>query len=167
VTRAAKTLVVVLALALAACLVALGLLWQDLSERRELDQAGEQAERAARKAVTAMTTYDHRTLDEDFAWVEEAGTVRFQEFFAESSKQARAFIEEIRARATGEVVAAAADVEDAERVDVLLFVDQTITSRGEEGSRIDQPRVTMTMVREGEVWLVDEVQVNNLLTSQP
>ena len=46
------------------------------------------AEKAARDAVTRMTTYSYRTVEEDFAWVDEAGTEKFQENFAGASEDA-------------------------------------------------------------------------------
>lgn len=160
----ARVLVVVLSLALFAALVALGLLWREYDAQRDRREAAEAAERAAREAVVEMTTYDHTTVDEDFAWVEEAGTEKFQDFFADASAPAIELIKQVRATAEGEVVESAAVVEDEEHVTVLLFVDQTIASADQDGAKVDQPRVTMQMVEQGGEWLVDEVQVNNLLT---
>lgn len=68
-------------------------------------------------------------------------------------------------RAEGTVVDAASRAESEDRVVVLLFVDQTLTDDSQEENRLDQPRVTMTMVREGDRWLVDEVAINNLTNS--
>jgi Mce-associated membrane protein len=128
-----------------------------------LIEAEHDAEAAARSAVVAMTTYDHRTIDEDLAWVEEAGTEEFRDYFAAASERTRAFIERARATATGEVVASAADAEDPRHVEVLLFVDQTITAAGRPGEQVEQPRVTMQMVRVDGAWLVEAVDVDNLL----
>lgn len=159
-----RAVVLLLTVALVAALVGLGLSWRAYDEQRDLAEAGREAEAAARAAVTSMTTYDHETVEEDFAWVEEAGTQDFQQFFAESSSRARELITAVRASAQGEVVASAANVVSTDEVEVLLFVDQRITSAGEEGTRLDQPRVTMHMVRRDGRWLVDRLQVNNLLT---
>ena len=48
---------------------------------------------------------------------------------------------------------------------MLLFVDQEIRSEQETRPGLDQPRVTMQMVRQDGEWLVDEVQLNNLVST--
>lgn len=158
-----------LAVALVAALVAVVLLWQDRgagedgTRDAELHRAEAAAEEAAKEAVVAMTTYSYRTVEEDFSWVESAGTADFQEYFAGASEQAVGLIRRIRAEAQGTVVDSAATAIDPRHAKVLLYVDQEITSAGEEGTKVDQPRVTMQMVRQDGEWLVDEVQVLNLL----
>jgi Mce-associated membrane protein len=129
----------------------------------ELIVAGEQAEESAIEAVTRMTTYDFRTLDADFGWVDELGTDTFQENYLGASEQTRQVITELKASATGEVVDSAPKVLSATEVRVLLFVDQRIRARGSDQVRLDQPRVAMTMVREGDDWLVDTVTIDELV----
>lgn len=159
-----KFLTIVLSVALVASLVGVTLLWREHADDQARQEAGVAAEKAARSAVIKMTTYDYRTVDDDFAWVKDAGTDAFQTYFAGASKDAIKFIKAVQATAQGSVVESAASVEDDEHVRVLLFVDQEITSKGQQDSKVDQPRVTMHMVLEGDHWLVDQVQVNDLLT---
>jgi Mce-associated membrane protein len=168
-----RALVGALAVALVASLVAVVLLWRDRDEAddraadsAELVDASVAAEKVAREAVTRMTTYSFGTVDKDFAWAEEVGTDRFQENFAGAAEAAITYIKSLKATAVGEVVESAATAIDTDHVKVLLFVDQEIRSQEEKGTRLDQPRVTMQMVREEGLWLVDEVQVNNLISSQ-
>lgn len=167
-----RVLVGGLALALVASLVAVVLLWRDRDDAEgradassALVEAALEAEQAARDAVTRMTSYSFRTVEEDFDWVAEAGTERFQENFAEAAKAAIAYVKSLKATAVGTVMDSAATAADADHVKVLLFVDQEIRSQGETGSRLDQPRVTMQMVQQDGEWLVDEVQVNNLVST--
>lgn len=128
--------------------------------------AGREAEAAARDAVVAMTTYDYRTIEDDFAWVEDAGTAKFRDQYAEVSAPIKELVVQLKAKAVGTVVASAPDVEDPDHVTVLLFVDQEIANPGTETTGpqrgLDQPRVTMEMVREDGEWLVDEVQLSTL-----
>jgi len=161
-----------LALALVAALVAVVLLWldrDDADERAEstagLVDASVAAEQVARDAVTRMTTYSFQTVDEDFTWVEDVGTEKFQENFAGASKEAVALVKTLKATAVGTVIDSAATAADDDHVKVLLFVDQEIRSQGEKGTKLDQPRVTMQMVRQDGQWLVDEVRVNNLVSA--
>jgi Mce-associated membrane protein len=153
-----------LALALVAALVGVVLLWRQYASDQDREQAAAAAEKAARSAVTEMTTYDYRTVDDDFGWVDDAGTENFQSYFAGVSKPAIRFIRSVKASATGDVVDSAAVYEDDEHVRVLLFVDQKITSQGHRDAKLDQPRVTMHMVLQHGDWLVDEMQVNDVLT---
>jgi Mce-associated membrane protein len=157
-------------------LLVVTLLWRteaDRSERAdqavERAEAGEAAEAAARKAVVAMTSYRYQTAEEDFAWVEDAGTEKFREQYAELSTPVKELVVRLKATADGSVVASAPVVEDVDHVTVLLFVDQELTSQSGTGQRsrgLDQPRVLMTMVREDGRWLVDAVELKSLDNSR-
>ncbi len=170
----ARLLVGGLVVALVASLVALLLVWQDRDDAEEradsadaLVDASVAAEKVAREAVTRMTTYSYRTIEEDFAWVDEVGTQKFQENFGGAVDDSVTYITSLKAQAVGTVIDSSATAADADHVKVLLFVDQKIRSEQETRPGLDQPRVTMQMVREDGDWLVDEVQLNNLVSSQP
>ncbi len=161
-----------LALALVASLVAVVLLWRDRDDAEDradessaIVEATFEAEKVARDTVVRMTSYSFRTVDDDFDWVDEVGTEKFQENFESAAKAAIAYVKSLKATAVGTVMDSAATAADADHVKVLLFVDQEIRSKGTSGSRLDQPRVTMQMVRQDGDWLVDEVQVNNLVST--
>lgn len=160
----AWTLVVVLAL------VSGGLGWAWHGARADA-QAGERAvaeqtaardaAAAARTAVVSLTSYAPDTLDEDFSWVRTAGTASFQRSFEATAARARQIITEVGATAKGEVVSVGTDVRDPSHVTVLVFVDQTIGTGagGTTDQRVDQPRVSLAMVRQGGRWLVDDLQL--------
>jgi Mce-associated membrane protein len=153
---------VVLVVLLVAALVATVLLWrrvEDLQERQEVASAERQATQEASRIAVSMTTYDHETVEEDFAWIEEDGTSGFQDTFTESTKPIRQLIERTRATATGKVSDAAGTAEDAEHVEVLLFVDQVLKRAGDARSSVDSSRVVMQMVRQEGRWLVDDVEL--------
>ncbi|GAB2759882.1 hypothetical protein GCM10027020_10410 [Nocardioides salsibiostraticola] len=153
----------VLVLAFLATAGTLVLVNHEREKNQSLIDAGRDAQVAAEAAVVQMTTYDYRTVDSDFEWVDNAGTDTFQENFQEASADAVTIITELQASARGTVIAAAPQVTDEEHVAVLLFVDQEITSVGEDSSKIDQPRVTMEMVLDGDRWLVDAVSLGTLI----
>lgn len=171
-----QVLVVGLASLLVMSLVALlvvVLLWQTDNDDAgagdralALAAAGKAADRAARTAVVEMTSYDYRTVTKDFSWVDEAGTAKFQKQYAEISAPIKKLVVQLRATAKGTVVASAPVVKDTSHVTVLLFVDQAITNPGNGSTGpqrgLDQPRVTMQMVRQGGRWLVDEVKISSL-----
>lgn len=149
-------------------LVALLLLAAGCGDEPDPLGAAQAAERAARDAVVEMTTYDHTSVDEDFAWVDDAGTAKFREQYAEASAPVKQAVIAAEARAKGVVVEAAPDYVDDTHVTVLLFVDQTITNaRAGDQANFDQLRVKMKMELEGGRWLVDEVEVVNRSTGGP
>ena len=159
-----------LVMSLVALLVVV-LLWQTGGSKGEDDAvraaaAGKAADKAARVAVVEMTTYSYKTVNQDFAWVDEAGTAKFQKQYAEVSKPIKKLVVQLKATAKGTVVASAPIVKDDDHVTVLLFIDQQISNPGNSTSGpqkgLDQPRVTMKMVRQGARWLVDEVNISSL-----
>lgn len=166
-----RLLIGVLALALVAAVVALVVVWRDRDQAddradasAELVDASVAAEKVARETVTRMTTYDHRTAEEDFGWVDDAATDNFQENF--DGADAISVVKSLKASAEGTVVDSAANAADVDHVKVLLFVDQKVRSEGERGYASEQSRVTVQMVREDGRWLVDEVQIDNVLNPQ-
>jgi len=141
-----RVLVGALVVALVAALVGVGLLWRDRDAAEDradrstaLVDAELAAEDAARAAVTRMTTYDFRSVEDDFSWIDEAGTDKFRKTFTDAAKPVIAYIRSVKASAEGTVVDSAATAADADHVKVLLYVDQRIRSRGKKGVDIDQP----------------------------
>jgi Mce-associated membrane protein len=120
------------------------------------------AEKAARVAAVHLTTYDYRSLDTAFSWVDDAGTAKFRKEYAKVSAPIKKVVAQLKVHAVGSVDDAAAEAKDADHATVLLFVDQTLTSGTSSERKLVTPRVTMTMVRTGGHWLVDEVAVRNL-----
>ena len=162
-----------LAVALMIALLACGLLWKassdherDATDRAVLIQAGVDAKAAAEQAATAMTTYDYRTADEDFAWVDTAATEEFQEKFSQIAQPSIDLIKSLQSSAAGQVIDSGVEVADATHVKVVLFIDQRITGQREGTSAPDQSRITMQMVEQGGVWLVDEVELKSYVVEK-
>jgi Mce-associated membrane protein len=169
--RPQRLVTLLLVAALAVALIAVAMLWRDRQELVDRAEASEDAhssaapaaEEAARAAVTRMTTYDFRTVEKDFSWVEDAGTAEFQETFTGAADDAIEMIKGLRSSAVGTVIDSASAVEDASHVKVLLFVDQELMAVGQDKPSLEESRVTMHMVRQNGRWLVDEVELQNLL----
>lgn len=126
-------------------------------------KAESEAEAAARAAGIHLTTYDYKTVTTDFDWAVTAGTAKFQDRYAEVSAPTKKYVTELKIHAVGSVDQAAATAQDADHVTVLLFIDQTLTSDSSSDRQLATPRVRMSMVRQGDSWLVDEVAVRNLV----
>jgi Mce-associated membrane protein len=154
--------VLVLVVLLVAAVVATVLLWRqnaDLKRDQEIAAAEHSATEAASRIAVSMTSYDYRSVDEDFAWIDQDGTSKFQDTFSESTKPIRQLITRTRATATGKVSDAAGTADDVDHVEVLLFVDQELKRVGDAKPSLDSNRVVMQMVREGGRWLVDDVEL--------
>lgn len=157
--RPILSIVLGLAVALLVSLVAIAAIWSGASGRRSSDAAESDALDAAKSSAVAMTTYDYRQLDKDFAWVDEGATASFAKQYREANKPLRGIIEKLKATATGSVSEAAATAESKSSVGVLMFIDQKITNTSDNKSRSDRSRVVMSMVKHRGKWLVDDVQL--------
>jgi Mce-associated membrane protein len=159
-----RGLVLVLVVALVAAVVLLVLAWRRADQEHALREAGRSADRAARRIAVELTTYDYRTIAHAYDWADRNGTAHFQRQLASVSADARASVVALKVVATGEVVASAPDVEDERHVRVLLFVDQRVRSTNSTGTRTEEPRLSMEMVRRDGRWLVDAVELENSLS---
>jgi Mce-associated membrane protein len=157
-------LVIALAVALVAALVGLGLLWRALDsandEADRLDQARSEARTAASDALLAMSSYDYRSLDDDFAWIDEVGTDKFRKELTPAVATLKKTIAQLKSHADAEVMRAAAEVQSDSKATVLLFLDQMLSDDTGEVSR-ELARVEMEMVRKDGTWLVDTVTTFN------
>lgn len=146
-------------MAVAAIVLAGSLLLTRPEDRSVEDQLRREALEAARAAAISLTTYDHRTLDEDFARVAGQATGPFKEEYAKTSAQLRPALEQSQAVATAEVPAVGVEKLSTDPVEVVLVVavDQTITTAGAP-PRTEYNRIRMTLRRTDEAWLVAGVE---------
>ncbi len=114
---------------------------------------------AARAATVGLTSYNHRTLDQDFARVSAIAVGDFAKEYAETSAALRPTLEQTQAVATSQVPAVG--IEDLQanpvRVVAVVAVDQVIQTAGAE-PRTELNRLRMTLVRPEQTWLVEKVQ---------
>lgn len=156
-----RVVVTLLSVALAVALVALVLTWRQARHETGLREAGSSAVTAAGTAAVALTTYDYRTLAEDHQRVLDLGTAKFRTSFTSVSKSASAAVTSLQVTAKGSVIAAAPLVRDSRHVQVLVFLDQRVTSKGHAGSQTEEPRLSMSMVEQDGKWLVDAVELES------
>lgn len=125
------------------------------------DTSGEEAEAlaTARRSAVSMTSYDHATLDRDFAWVDTAATQSFAQGYRAANEPLRGVITDLEATARGSVSAAAATAVGPGEVTVVMFVDQQISNASDGSTRSDESRVVMSMVERDGRWLVDDVEL--------
>lgn len=144
-------------LALAALLVcaALGYRAQAASQ---LDAARAQGLEAARTAARVVLSYDYHHLDADFGRASGLLTGDFKKQYASATtKVVRPTATKTRAVVRADVRAASVVSATPERVVTLLFVNQTTTSNRTKEPRTDLNRVSITVERVGDRWLVSKV----------
>lgn len=147
-------LVVGLAALAAVLVVGAGVLAWTVRGDRAAEQARDDALEAARLAAVEVLSYDHRRIDEDIEEAERLGTGEFLEQYQAATEglveQAEAGAVVVRTTVQGASVQSAS----ADRVEVLLFVDQTTTRTGLEEPRVEQNRVRLTLDDVDGRWLV-------------
>lgn len=139
-----------------------GLVLTTLALRRSqaLEDARESALQAGKDAAVAIGSYDHTTLDRDFAAVTDRSTPAFRESFTETSAALRKVLEQYSASATSTVVAAGVTSASEDRAVVLVFLNQEARNTNQQaGPTTDQSRVEVTLVRPDGTWLIDAVKL--------
>lgn len=145
-----RWLLVVLAVLAAASVTAASWLVALDAQQAGVDRARTQALQAARADAELVLGYDHRRLDQDFAAALAVSTGDFATQYRRTTESAvRALATDTQAVVTAKVAAAGVVEASADRVVVLLFVNQTTTSNRLTAPETDQTRVQMTMVRAG------------------
>ena len=131
---------------------------EDVNEAQDVQRATRTAPAAAEAAAAAILAYDFRSLDAD-----QDSAVRFmtrefaQEYSDTFEKVVRSAAEDTRARVTATVQASGVIQATEDTARVLLFVDQATVSTSNEQPQIALNRVEMSLVREGDSWLVDDI----------
>ncbi|GGN97280.1 hypothetical protein [Nocardia rhizosphaerihabitans] len=154
---ARRAAVPALALVAVAALVGVGVLGWQLREERAVDSAAEAALQAARAYAVTLTSVDSNNLDRDFTAVLDGSTGEFRDMYTRSSGQLRQLLQENKATGKGAVLDAAVKSATETEVEVLLFIDQTVTNAASTDPRVDRSRVLMTMQLIDGRWLASRV----------
>ncbi len=146
----------VLALLLAA---GVGYLVVDLSSRNAADRAEVTGRDAAVAHVERILSYDHESFDEGTAEAKSLMTEGFAKEYDDTVALVREDAVERESVVTAEVVAASVVSATEDRVEALLFVNQTTEASDLEEPRVDLNRVVVTLVPAGEAdrWLVEDL----------
>jgi Mce-associated membrane protein len=157
---------VLLALLLAGVtLLALGLLGSEgpdgiaeVKDAQAVERATRTAPPAAEAAAAAILAYDFRSLDADQDSAVRFMTKDFATEYADTFERVvRPAAEQNKARVTATVQASGVIRATPDTARVLVFVDQSTTSKANRQPQVALNRVEMSMVREGDSWLVDDI----------
>jgi Mce-associated membrane protein len=106
-----------------------------------------------------VTSYDYQNLDRNFADVLDGATGEFKDQYSGASQTLRQLIATAKATAKGTVLGAGIQSESAEQVEVVVFVDQSISNAATPQPRIDRNRVIMTLTPHDGRWLVGKLEL--------
>jgi len=120
------------------------------------------AQAAAERAIVPVLSYDAATLDEDQAAGAAYLTAGYREDYDQLYEVIRANAPEVGTVVTTEVVSSGIVRSGTDRVQVLVFVNRPTTNKQQKQPVVYRDQVTVTMVRVGDSWLVDD-----LVTSPP
>ena len=132
---------------------------RELDRARELESSRSSALEAARDFAQQVTTYDSTSLDKSFDEVLDASTGDFHDQYATASKSLRDTIVEAAASASGKVISAGVVKASTDRVEVIVFVDQTVSNKLLKEPRVDRSRMSVVMERHGGRWKVSDMRL--------
>ena len=153
IAAAATALVFVAALAATAYLG-----WQ-LKQRNDTAAAGRAALAVAQSYAVTLTSVDTNTIDQNFNQVLNGATGEFKDMYSQSAAQLRQVLIDNKAMSKGTVVDAAIKSATKTKVELLLFIDQSISNVVNPQPRIDRSRVAMTMELIDNHWLASKVDI--------
>lgn len=121
--------------------------------------AAAQALDAAEKYTLTLTGVDPSSIDKNFADVLDGATGEFKDQYTKSSETLRQLLIENNASAHGTVIDAAVKSATRNRVEVLLFVDQSVSNKAAPGPQFDRSRIALTMEKVNGRWLASSVDL--------
>lgn len=131
-----------------------GFAWSAERAAGQREDAARESVAAAEAAARAIFSYDHKGFD---AAVSNGRSFTTGEFTAEYTQTTSALREAVlseQAVVRAEVSAAGVITAAADRVEVLLYVNQYRRNLNIEGEKMDQNRIVLTMVRTPGGWKV-------------
>ena len=134
------------------------LAWQ-LKQRADTAAAGQAATDTARSYVVTLTSIDTGNIDQNFTAVIDGATGEFKSMYSQSSTQLRQLLVDNKAVSKGFVVDSGIKSATTTTVEVVMFVDQSVTNSVNPEPRIDRLRLTVTMELVDNRWLASKVEI--------
>ncbi|WP_183093370.1 hypothetical protein [Nocardioides stalactiti] len=160
-------LVLVAALVVAGCVV----IWL-VSERNKANDevadqkteiasyaAGPEARDVAEEMLLEMIEFDYRDLDDEYVWLDNFSSEELRSRFERQVPKLTKLIKTTKSSAEGEVVQIAYNSIDSDSATVLAFVRQSLTDANNKQGVIEEQWTTLQMVRDGDGWLIDNIDI--------
>jgi Mce-associated membrane protein len=132
--------------------------WQ-LNQHNDTAAAGRAALATAQRSAVALPSIDTNNVDQNFTQVLDGATGEFKDMYSQSASQLRQVLIDNKAISKGIVVDSAIKSATKTKVEVLLFVDQSISNVVNPQLRIDRSRVAITMELIDKRWLASKVDL--------
>lgn len=143
----------------AAALGSSGFLGWQHKQDNDSAAAGRTALAAAQSYAVALTSIDTNNVDQNFTQVLDGATGEFKDMYSQSASQLRQILIDNKAMSKGIVIDSAIKSATKTKVEVLLFVDQSINNVVNPQPRIDRSRVAITMKLIDNRWLASKVDL--------
>ena len=140
-------------------LVGAGVLGWQVWQARQIDHAGQEAQRTAVSYAQVLTSIDSNNVDENFQQVLDGATGEFKDMYSKSSVELRQLLIENKATARGVVIDSAVQSVSKDRAVILLFVDQAVANTKLPDPRIDRSRMKMTLEKVDGRWRASKVEL--------
>jgi Mce-associated membrane protein len=132
--------------------------WQ-LKQKVDTAAAEHAAVEAARKYAVTLSSVDSNDVEKSYREVLDGATGDFKSEYSHASAQLRQLLIDNKAVSHGIVADAAIKSATNTKVEVLLFLDQSITNAVNPEPRIDRLRIMMTMERVDNRWLLSKLDI--------
>jgi Mce-associated membrane protein len=149
-----------LVLVLVASLVLAGVMGRSWWDRRQLDEAHQQALAAARQTTVNFMSISAATVDRDLRRISDGATGDFKDEFTRDSAQVKSAVTQNKVDSKADVLRVALVSGDRRHAVVLVAVDATIHNKAAPDGRLLHYRVRLDLTRDGRTgrWLVSQLQ---------
>jgi Mce-associated membrane protein len=131
-----------------------------LFQQHQNDVAAAQARVAAENYAVMLTSVDSDTLDKHVADVLDGSTGEFNDSYAKTvNGQHSRHVVNNKVKTHGKVVESAVKSASTNKAQVLLMVDQSVSSLATPEPQIDRSRIKMTMQKIDGRWLASKVEL--------
>lgn len=127
-------------------------------DRHQTEVATQQAVAAAVKYAVALMNFDSQAMDRNVATLRDGATGEFKQRYDKSHGSLRTLLLDHQATAQGQVVESVVKSASANKVEVLLFVEQLVSNVEDPDGDLDS-RIKMTMEKVDGRWLASKVDL--------
>lgn len=109
--------------------------------------------------AVVLTSIDSSKVDENYAKVLDGATGEFRDKYSQSAAQLRKLLVDNKAVSRSIVVDSAIKSATPNKVEVLLFIDRSISNVANPTPRVDRSRVVITLEHIANRWLASKVDI--------
>ncbi|ODR05040.1 hypothetical protein BHQ15_16090 [Mycolicibacillus koreensis] len=129
-----------------------------LYQHHRVEVAKTEAVAAAKDFTMKLATIDPDSIDQNQNDVLDGSTGRLRDMYSESMEGLRTVLLENEASAHGRVVEAAVKSARTDKVEVMLFVDQSVRNKELPQPQMDRSRIVLVMEKVDGRWLASDIE---------